>query len=267
MSFGAPSAPDAGATAARQQQYNVEAGQEQNKNNSYNQSTPFGSLNYVADPNSPSGYRIDTSLSDAQQGLLNTRQGTQQQAGNAARTLFDNSAGMYSHPFNENGSAVTDKLNNWSQQYLQPIYNQQASNLEAQLRNQGLQPGSEAYNNAKNLLARNQGDTTNQYLQQNQQQGFNQALTEYQQPLQTVAGLMGAASPQGPSFASSPTAQIQPANYMQAAQNQFADQQMQYQNKMAGLGQLAGAGLGMFGGGGMFGANGAFPGMFGGGWG
>jgi len=232
MSFNKPDAPDPTATSNAQMGYNQQAATAQNKTNSYNQSTPFGSVTYVADSSSPSGYRLVTDTSATGQTLLNT-------AGN----LANSSAGMYSTPFNGNNQAVTDKLNQWSSQYVQPIFNQQSSNLEAQLRNQGLTPGSEAYNNAQNLLARNQGDVTNQFLQQNQQQGFNQALQEYQQPLQTISGLMQAASPG--TFQQTPNAQIQPANYAGAVQQNYANEMQNYENNMAALGKLGGSVIGL----------------------
>ena len=258
MSFSQPAAPDATSTSLEQQGFNLQAGQQQNQINSYNQSTPYGSLNYASDPNSPSGYSANVNLSPAQQQLLNTRQGTQQTLGNTGNTLATNSSGMYSSPFDLNAASgqTANLLNNWQQQYLSPIFQQQQSNTNAQLQNQGLAPGSTAYNNAQNLLARNQGDITNQYLTQNEGQAFNQALQQYQLPLQTESTLLGSSAPQSPSFQQTPTAQVQPPNFQQAAQNQFADQQQQYQNTMSGLGQLAGAGLGLVGGG-----------MFGGGWG
>jgi hypothetical protein len=138
-------------------------------------------------------------------------------------------------------------LNKWSQQYVQPIFDQQSSNLEAQLRNQGLTPGSEAYNNAKNLLARNQGDVTNQYLQQNQGQAFNQALQQYQLPLQTAGSLYGAAMPTQPNFQQTPQAQIQPANYAGAAQNAYQGNLSNYQNTWNNVAKLGTAAIGLAG--------------------
>lgn len=228
MSFSAPKPPDPVATSNTQQQYNTAAATAQNKINSYGQSTPFGSVSYVPDSSSPSGYRIVTGTNATGETLLNT-----------ANTLANNSAGMYSQPFNGENKAVTDKLNEWSANYLQPIFNQQSSNLEAQLRNQGLQPGTEAYNNAKNLLARNQGDVTNQYLQQNEAQAFDQALQQYGVPLQTISSLRDNANPG--MFQSTPTAQVQPPNYTGAVQSNYEQQAQNYNNTWNGIGQLAGA--------------------------
>src|SRR5438445_12098973 len=115
-----PRAPDPTATANTQQGYNQAAASAQNRTNSYNQSNPFGAVNYVADPNSPSGYRIDTSLNPTSQGLLDTQR-------NTAATLASNSAGMYSQPFDAQAAAspTAGLLNQWNRQYLQPIFGQQ----------------------------------------------------------------------------------------------------------------------------------------------
>lgn len=251
MSFGAPDPPNAGDVSNTQYGFNTRAAQDQNKLNSYDQSTPYGSLKYVADSISPSGYRIDTSLSPEQQQLLDTRQGTQQTLGNTAGQLATNSASMYSTPFDLNSAsgATAGLLNSWNKQYLDPLFQQQNSNLEAQLQNQGLTPGSEAYNNAKNLQARNQGDVTTNYLTKNQGQAFDQALKSYQLPLQTLAGMFGASAPQAPAFEKAPSATIQPPNYAQAAQNQYQGEAQNYQNMIGDIGKIANIGMSMFGGG------------------
>jgi hypothetical protein len=238
MSFGSPpTPPDPSSTSAAQAGFNLAAAQQQNKFNSYNQSNPFGSQAYTADPNSPSGFSLNTSLSPNLQGLFNTNTGT-------ASNLAGNSAGMYSQPFDLNAATgqTAKLLNNWQQQYLQPIFNQQQSNTDAQLHNQGLAPGSQAYNNAQNLLARNQGDITNQYLTQNEGQAFNQAQQNYMLPLQTEAGLLGA-MPGNPQFAPTPTAQIQPPNYAGLAEQNYQQQNQAYGQQQSGLFGIANAGI------------------------
>ena len=227
----APKAPDPTATANSQQQYNQKAATAQNATNSYNQSTPFGTQTYVADPSSPSGYRLVTGTNAAGDTLIND-----------ARSVATNSAGMYSQPFDA-GTATAQKLNQWTGNYLQPIFNQQDSNLEAQLRNQGLAPGTEAYNNAKNLLARNQGDVTTDYLTKNQAQAYGQAVQDYARPYQTVEGLQQAANPG--QFANTPTAQLQPANYAGLVQSNYENQMKNYENNVNGVGKLITSGIGL----------------------
>jgi len=265
MSFGKPDAPDPNQTSQVQQQYNTQAAAAQQKANSFNQTTPYGSMTYVADSSSPSGYRLETSLSKPQQDMLTTQQGTQSIAGRTAQDLARNTAGMYSQapnfkPLDTTG--LVTQLNDWQQKYQQPLFDQQSSNLEAQLRNQGLMLGTEAYNNAKNLLARNQGDVTNQFMSNNigtglqaQAQNFGQQVTNYELPLSTQQQLMGMASPTAPNFQQTPNATIQPANYQGAVQNNYDNQMKAYEQTWDSLGKLGGSAVnlamgpaGMFGG-------------------
>lgn len=292
MSFGAPDPPNPTTTAGTQQQYNTEAARTQQQVNSYNQSNPYGNLNYLPDASSPSGYRINTQLSVPQQGLLETQQANQGTAGGTAGTLLktagtlaNNTAGMYGSAPNIQALDPTNlvkTLNNWSATYQQPIFDQQDSNLEAQLRSQGLTPGSEAYNNAKNLLARNQGDQTKQFLTANigqgqaaQAQKFGQDVTNYQLPLQTeaaltsaAAGPAGYAAPNGGMWQQGPTAQIQPPNYQGAVQNNYEGQVKNYGDMWNNVSKLGTAAIGLAGapftGGLSLGAAGALGGMFGG---
>src|ERR1700743_1823712 len=125
MSFGAPSPPDPTATSNTQQQYNTQAAATQNKTNSYNQNSAFGSINYVADPNSPSGYTVQTQYSAPEQGLFNQYTGTQGAFGAAAPGLVNQGASDLTARANLDPTAVTQQLNNWQQQYQQPIFNQQ----------------------------------------------------------------------------------------------------------------------------------------------
>jgi len=248
MSFSAPTPPDPTQTSNTQQQYNVAAASDQNKANSYNQSSAFGSINYVADPNSPSGYTLQTAYSQPEQNLFNQYTGTQGAFGAAAPGLVNLGASDLTARANLDPTAVTNQLNNWSQQYLQPIFQQQQSNTDAQLRNQGLNPGSAAYGNAENLLARNQGDVTNQYLQQNEGQAYSQALQNFQaqqqqgqNEAQLGGTLFGASAPTGPTQNATPTASIQPANYQGAVQSNYQGQLQNYQNTWNNIGKLAGS--------------------------
>ena len=227
MSFGgSPQAPNPNAVVGEQQSLNLQAAQQQNANNMFNQSTPFGSLNWASDPNAPGGYSANVALTPQQQQLLNTQTASQQNLGGAANQLSSQFGSLYGTPPDLLGQSgqVAGQLNKWNQQYLQPIFQQQQSNTDAQLQNQGLTPGSTAYNNAENLLARNQGDVTNQYLSMNQPTAFSEVSQQYQMPLQTQAALMGNASPQGPSFQPTPQAQIQPPNYTGVAEQNYQQQ-------------------------------------------
>ena len=89
-----------------------------------------------------------------------------------------------------------------------PIYQQDM--LNNKLANQGIQPGSEAYTNAQNQLANNQNNLLAQATTQGlnagltaNQQAYNQALTNYNLPLNTLSALRTGSQVQNPSFVNS----------------------------------------------------------------
>jgi hypothetical protein len=240
MSFlSPPSAPDPTQTTARQAALNQAAATAQNKTNMVNQFNPYGGLGYTADPNAPGGYSANVTLSPQQQQLFNQLYGSQAALGGAGTSLAGNVAGMYgtapdlSYLSGKTGSQMQDLYNT----YQAPIFKQQESNLTAQLLNQGLTPGSEAWNNAQNLQARNEANATQSFTMGMEPQAFQQAVTQYQLPLQTTEQLMQAGAPTMPnqSFVQTPTSQIQPPDYQGAVAQQYAAQMANYQNMMKGL--------------------------------
>ncbi len=289
MSFmSPPKTTDPVATSNAQLVGNEVAAQKEQGLNMFNQTNPFGTQTYTNDPTSPSGFSANITLSPAQQAILNQLQQTKLTAGGAsqseagaASSLASNFGSLYGTPPNIDPSSLTNKMMGWGQQYMQPIFNQQQSNLDAKLQNQGITPGSQAYDNAQNLQSRNVNNAYQNLFLNAEPTAFSQAIQEYQLPMQTAYGLQaGAANAPTPttpnsSLVNPPQGKIQPPNYQQAAQNAYTQQQGQYQNMMSGIGQLAGVALAPFTGGlslapGMFAGSmmgGGSPSGYGGGWG
>lgn len=165
------------------------------------QQTPFGSLNYIqtgVDPvTGTPQYTAISNLSPAQQGILNNLQGTQTQLGGAAGNLTNAAFNMYSDTPDFSEAAGTQTRINMDRQlaYLTPFFEQQTEQLDNQLRNQGLMPGSQAYERALRSLQDNQNQSVMRFLNETQGQSFNQAVTQYNQPLQTIAGILGLTQP------------------------------------------------------------------------
>ena len=92
-------------------------------------------------------------------------------------------------------------------QRLMPQINQSRESNAASLANQGVVPGTKAYENAMRTQSQKENDllasvTTQGFgtgLQANQQ-GYNQALTNYNLPLNTLSALRTGAQVQNPSF-------------------------------------------------------------------
>ena len=87
-------------------------------------------------------------------------------------------------------------------QRLQPALDRQNQQLDVQLMNKGIMPGSEAYNIAKQQLAQGQNDQLTSAIVggmqtglQVNQQAYNQALTNYQLPLSQLSAFKSATTP------------------------------------------------------------------------
>jgi hypothetical protein len=145
--------------------------------------------------------------------------------------------------------------------------------------NQGLRPGSEAYNNAINLLGQQENDARTQAVMQglgldisSNAQGFNQALqggqfgntaqqqalaqaiSSRQMPLNEITALMSGSQIQNPQFGAYQGANVQAAPIANAtaqqgqyAQNLYNQQAASANAQNAGLFQLGGSALGAYG--------------------
>jgi hypothetical protein len=190
----------------------------------------------------------------------------------------------------EGGMAGWDRANQILQARLQPQMNQQRDAQAARLANQGIVAGTKAYDNAmrtfnqgqNDLLTNSQlagqgigqnlftqglqgaqfGNAAQQQILANrlananlgnaaQQQQFNQALTQYNMPLNTLSALRTGAQVQNPSFVNSAQqattggADILGASQMgyNAQMGDFNAQNAAQQNFNSGLMGLAGAGV------------------------
>ena len=245
------------------------------------QYTPYGSLVYSQGPNSPQGnptYQSNTSLSPAGQNLLTGQQGAQQSLIPGAQALAGQVAQNYSQPMNL--SSVGDVANQAYQNYtsrLDPQWQHQDEMTETQLVNQGLLPGTEAYDNAMRVEQNSKNDA---YTQANtaaintMPQTYNLANSIYNQPATSLQTVLGDINPQGPTFGNNPqqqVAQAAPLASATQAQGQYAlnayNAQVGQQNSLTiGLFGLGSAGInsGLFSLGGGAGAGAGFTAGMGG---
>jgi len=208
--------------------------------NRINQNTPYGSLNYTqgVDQYGNPTWTANQQLSQPLQELTNTSlQGLQQSLQNP----------MYGiNP----GQTYSDAI----MQRLQPQIQQSNDRLAAQLANQGIAPGTEAYNRAMTL----QGQKTNDLLTSAQVQGMNTGLQAQQLQNQQAANIKALGTPNyinpytqaavaGPdylgAYTTSRAADI-------AQQNAAAAKAANLQNGLFGLGGaalLGGGGIGSLG--------------------
>jgi len=213
----APAAPDYRAAAQETAQGNLEAARAATAANRVNQVTPYGNLDYTQSGTDPYGnptWTATTSLSNVGQQLLNNQNQTSLGLGgtiNAALGQVQNTMGQ---AFNPNlPSTGMNPGQSYQDAYMQRLAPQLAQSREsntAQLANQGIAPGTQAYENAMRQQAMKENDlllgaTTQGFGvgQQANQQAYNQALTNYNLPLNTLSALRTGAQVQNPSFVNS----------------------------------------------------------------
>lgn len=236
----APAAPDYAGAAQATAQSNLDMARAATAANRVNQVTPYGNLDYAQSGTDPYGnptWTATTSLSDVGQKLLDTQNQTSLGLGGAINSQLGQVQDVMGKGFNPNipqtqtsldnqgGMAGWDKANALLMQRLQPQMDIQQRTLDAKLANQGVVAGTEAYNRAKAGLGMQQNDLLNQsqltglqagqtlfnqglqgaqFGNQAQQQAYNQALTNYNLPLNTLSALRTGAQVQNPTFQNAP---------------------------------------------------------------
>jgi len=274
-----PPSPTAGIGPGKQvgnlqQQYNVAS----QAGSMVGQANPYGTLSYYQSGTGPGGvplYTAQTNLSPQQQQLLNTMTGTQMLAGTGGFNLLggaDYGAQPPTQAIGDLTGGITNQIMGNELGFLTPFFNQQTQQQEAQLANQGFQPGTTSWNNAMFPMLTGQGLTAANFLAQVQPQAMQQAMQEYMLPMTMAESMAQFGAPQMPGGQFVQTPQLGSVNEIgayqaaqQAAEQQYQAQMQQYSGMMGGLFGIPTALLGGMAQAGAFGGAGAAaaPLMFG----
>jgi len=133
----------ANAMSNQQAQANQQAADATRKGNMIDQSTPYGSLTYTADPNAPGGYSANQSLSAPLQNILNSNENLAQGASNAANSFLNNNAA------NMTAQSPQYHAQDLNLQNVNP--NLQLNNVSGDLSLQNLNPNLQLQNNNSQL--------------------------------------------------------------------------------------------------------------------
>lgn len=250
MGKSAPKAPDPAATAAAQGAWNSFTAQQQQQMNMVNQNTPWGNLNYnqtgsttITDPNGKQvqvpTWTATTELSPEQQAIFDQ---SQQAQSNLAGLAADQSASirdLLSNPFEFDNQDAANWAYDLGSERLDPRFERETDALRTQLINQGIRPGSAAWDAEMGRLGESKNDAYNQLMLQGRSQAFNEALTTRNQPLNEVIGLFTGSQVQQPQFQSTPQTGVGGVDYTGLVNQQY---QQEMQNYQAGMGGLFGLG-------------------------
>lgn len=208
----APPAPDYTGAAKETAAGNLKAAQQATDANRVDTYTPYGNLTYAKDPNDPNRWSSTVSLSNSGQQLLdqqnktsiglgNLQDAATGRVGNAINSTLPSTynAGQVRAPqtFDQNSAKLgtaydpTQATNNATDlinSRLLPQQQRDHADLDNQLANQGIMPGSEAYTRAQDQIGRTQNDARQQAAlqgiglgQSQQAQTFGQMSSNAQQ--------------------------------------------------------------------------------------
>ena len=266
-----PPAPDYVGAAKQQGIENVETARVQARLNNPNTYTPYGTqlVSYDGDQAT-----IRQTLTPQAQKTLEEQQNTQYQLASLGGKGANLASNVLDKPFAFGGPAVQTSLDlsniakmpvnagTTAQEAimsrLEPSLAKQRTSTETQLINQGLRPGTEAYDNAIQLLGQQENDARtqaaltginldtsanaqmyNQALQAGQfentaqQQALAQAIQGRQMPLNEITALMSGSQIQNPQFQAYSGSNIAAAPIFGATQAQAQNAQNTYNQQVA----------------------------------
>jgi hypothetical protein len=253
-----PPAPDPAAAAAVQGDWNFAAARETQILNNTNQVTPYGTLTYTPSGQTtpiwtPGGMRnvpttvATTTLSPEMQALSNQQIANAQTSANTAGTLGTNVQNMLSSNVDLGPNATAAYLDKLNTQTLDPQFKQAQTELNQQLANQGLTPGSEGWNYQQTQFGLNKANTYNNMYLQGQNTAVQDILAQYNEPLNALNALQSGSQVGQPGIGTlAPTSQqtVQPAPYANLVTSIYGDQTQQYDAQVQAQSQMMG---GLFG--------------------
>ena len=283
-----PPPPDYVGAAKQQGIENLEAARATAKLGNPNVYSPYGNQTVTYEGDVPT---VTQTLTPQAQETLNAQQRVQTSLANLGQQGVETAQNVMGTPFQFGGPSVQTALDTSQiakmpvnagttgqeaiMSRLEPSLARNRVSTETQLINQGLRPGSEAYNNAINLLGQQENDARTQAVLQglnldigSNAQGFNQALqsgqfgnTAQQQalaqaiqgrqmPLNEITALMSGSQIQNPTFNPYQGTNVQAAPIANAtaqegqfAQNTYNQQVASANAQNAGMFSLGGAGI------------------------
>jgi hypothetical protein len=284
----APAAPDYVGAAVAQGAANLESARATARLSNPNVYTPYGTQLVSYEGDVPT---VRQTLTPTAQKTLEAQQNVDLSLSNLAQKGTGIASDVLDKPFSFGGPDVQTSLDTSGiakmpvnagmtgqeaiMQRLEPSLARQRVSTETQLINQGLRPGTEAYNNAINLLGQQENDARTQAVTQGlnldigaNAQGYNQALQsgqfgntaqqqmlaqaiqQRQMPLNEINALTSSSQIENPQFGAYAGSNVAPPPIAQATaqqgqydQNAYNAQVASQNANTAGLYSLGGAGI------------------------
>ena len=215
----APATPDYAGMAREQSQAQKDLNRETMSANRVNQVTPYGNLNYSQTGTDQYGnptYTATQTLSPDQQAVLQKQSGLSSNLLGSANTAATNYANVLQNPQVDQSKLAQVGINPGEtysdaiMRRLQPQMQADKSSFDTKMANQGIAPGTEAYNNAYRQFSQGQNDQLtsavvggmNTGLQANQQ-GFTQGMANNLAPINAINAIRTGSQVQNPNYVNS----------------------------------------------------------------
>lgn len=231
-----PPPPDYTAAANATAAGNLESARVATKANRVNQYTPYGNYEYSHSGDDPdAGWSLTQTLSPDEQKLLQSTNTLNNGLMTTANTGLNYANEVLSKPGVDTsklpqvgidpGQSYQDAM----MSRLQPQIDRENQQSDAQLANQGIMQGSEAYKNAKTLLGQQHNDLLNNATVQGfntglsaNQNAFQQTAYNQMQPINVINALRSGSQVTGPQFTNVPQqATTAGPDLLGAAQSQY----------------------------------------------
>lgn len=237
-----PAAPDPVATAKAQGDMNQNTAVTTQLLNMVDQHTPTGSLDYTQNGTSswtgPDGktysvpkFTSTTTLSPAEQALLDLTNKTKTNLGQIGVDQSAKIGNLLGTNVNLD-TATENKIDALGAKRLTPQFDRSEDALRTRLANQGIHPGSAAWDAEMTNFGNTKNDAFNQLYLSGRGQGATEALTERQTPINEISALMSGSQVVNPNFTSTPTTNVAGVDYSGMVNNNFNALTNQYNTKM-----------------------------------
>lgn len=256
----APKAPDPYDTANAQAASNRDTAITEYLLNTGTQVNPWGTVSYAQDGTrsfvdsngktvTMPSFTQTTKFTPEQQAIFDASQGAQKNLAGLAQNLSGQAASNLANPFTYNNHDAENWAFDLASQRITPQLQQQRAALETQLANQGVTPGSRAWEAAIAQSNQGQNDAYNQLALNGRSQAFNEALTMRNQPINEITALLSGSQVSNPAAQSQgmPQVGVGGTDVAGIIQNGYQNQLQASQSGGNALGGLFGLGSSVIG--------------------
>jgi len=202
-------------------------------------------------------YDQTTALTGPQQQIFDQGQAAELNLATLANDQSGFLQGYLDTPFQYSNQDAENWAYDLGAQRLDPRMEQQRARVETKLANQGIAPGSRAWESAMSQVGQAENDAYNQLMLTARQQAFSENMATRNQPINEITALMSGSQVSNPAtMGASPqqTPGVAGVDYTGLVNQKFASDTANYQSQMGGLFGMGGALLGAAGNAGGFGA-------------